>query len=475
MQLPPVSRWVAAAGAVALVLLVQAEPQAPRGQRPPQDLSPCFHAEVPAHPFDVILGRPTDASVTVSVLSYTAAEGYVEWGTQPGQYVSQTAAVKLPAGQPVEMLLRPLAPDTAYWYRLRTRATSGDVGVSDKYHFHTARPSGSPFTFTITADPHLDERTDIGLYATTLRNALADNPDFHLDLGDTFMCDKVRPLGQPILPMYLAQRYYFGLLCPSAPLFFATGNHDGETGNEDPEAVALRRQMLPGPRPDGFYTGNEDDAQANYYAWTWGDALFIVLDPFTYTTARVRTADDNWNRTLGEAQYRWLQRTLEETRASLRFVFIHHLVGGLDRNGRGGAEAARYFEWGGRSLDGTDEFARRRPGWGLPIHQLLVKHGVSAVFHGHDHFYARQELGGVVYQEVPQPGWVGGERVVEAASYGYATGEIMASSGHLRVKVRPGEATVSYVRSYLAPQETNGRRNAQVAHTYTLRATAPAP
>lgn len=106
-----------------------------------------------------------------------------------------------------------------------------------------------------------------------------------MDLGDTFMCERVRPLGQPILPMYLAQRYYFGLICPSAPLLFVIGNHDGEIGVQDPEARALRQKMLPNPLPDGFYSGNEGARLGNYYAWTWGDALFIVLDPFSYTTA----------------------------------------------------------------------------------------------------------------------------------------------------------------------------------------------
>ena len=442
-------------------------PQGPGDGRPP-DLPPCFHTEVPTHPWDIILGRPTDRAVTASVLSYRATEGYIEWGTERGTYPGRTAPVQFAAGIPVEIALPGLMPNTKYYYRLRTRTGSGDFATSDEYRFHTQRAPGSAFTFTIQADSHLDERADPALYTTALRNALADNPDFHLDLGDTFMCDKVRGLGQPIAPMYLAQRYYFGLLCPSAPLFFVTGNHDGEIGNEDPEAVALRQRYLPNPRSDGFYSGNQTDRRGNYYAWTWGDALFIVLDPFTYSTERIRSAEENWNRTLGPAQYRWLQRVLESSRASLKFVFIHNLVGGSDRNGRGGVEAVPYFEWGGHSLDGSQQFAAMRPGWDLPIHQLLVKHGVSVVFHGHDHFYDRQELDGIVYQEVPQPGWVGGERANQAAEYGYASGEIRASSGHLRVQVMPTAATISYVRAYLPAEETGQRTNGQVGHRYEV-------
>ncbi|HMV46563.1 MAG TPA: hypothetical protein PLD20_05060 [Blastocatellia bacterium] len=54
--------------------------------------------------------------------------------------------------------------------------------------------------------------------------------------------------------------------------------------------------------------------------------------------------------------------------------------------------------------NGKDGLKGHRPGWELPIHQLLVKHKVSAVFHGHDHLFAKEELDGIVYQEVSQPG-----------------------------------------------------------------------
>lgn len=439
---------------VSLLVVFALPLAAQRGPAP--EVAPCFRTAVPAHPYDIILGRPTEHSMTASVLSYAAAEGYLEWGTTSGRYTVHTDPVALPAGQPTLLTMQPLLPDTGYVYRLRLRTDETVFAASPEYRFHTPRPPGSSFTFTITADSHLDERTNTDLYATTLRNVLADQPDFHLDLGDTFMGDKVRALGQPIAPMYLAQRYYFGLLCPQAPLFFVTGNHDGECGGEDPEAVALRQRYVPNPVTEGA-------GAANYYSWTWGDALFIVLDPFTYSRARLRAADENWSRTLGETQYRWLRQTLEASKARLKFVFIHHLVGGLDKNGRGGTEAAPCFEWGGRNLDGTYAFDEKRPGWGLPVHQLLVKYGVTAVFHGHDHFYDRQELDGIIYQEVPQPGWLGGERANQTAEYGYKGGVILPSSGHLRVRVGPTAATVEYVRAYLPTQEGAGRKNGQVA------------
>ena len=66
-----------------------------------------------------------------------------------------------------------------------------------------------------------------------------------------------------------------------------------------------------------------------------GNSLFIVLDLFWYTAGRAKTEGDHWHQTLGKDQYQWLAKTLTESKAQFKFVFIHHLVGGADRNNRG--------------------------------------------------------------------------------------------------------------------------------------------
>ena len=83
----------------------------------------------------------------------------------------------------------------------------------------------------------------------------------------------------------------------------------------------------------------------------------------------------------------------------------------------------------------------------MPIHALLKKHGVQAVFHGHDHFYAREELDGVVYQLVPQPANPRASLSAprNAAEYGYTSGQLLGGSGYLRVDVGPRSARVEYV------------------------------
>ena len=233
----------------------------------------------------------------------------------------------------------------------------------------------------------------------------------------------------------------------------------------------LRKELLPNPSPNGFYTGNSQPQQhigllEDYYAWEWGDGLFVTLDPFWFTQ-RTRGKGDNWNWTLGKTQYDWLARTLANSKSKYKFIFLHHLVGGFDHSQRGGKGAAAFFEWGGRNWDGQSEFAVKRPGWAKPIHELLVQHGVSIVFHGHDHLFAKEELDGITYQCVPQPSHSrGGTKT--AAEYGYKEGVILGSSGHIRVTVSPVAAKVDYVKSILPGAESNGRKNGMTAHSYNI-------
>lgn len=466
----------AAALAVALLAVGNAQQQRSRqergqrqdGGRRTQNNSEA-RTDVPAHPWDIILGRPTRDSITLSVLAYQPLEGFIEYET--GKTKNKTTAQPFKAGEPVEIQLSGLKADSQYSYRFYTREKATDQFTpGTPYSFHTARPAGASFTFTVQSDSHLDYNTSPELYARTLANALADKPDFHFELGDTFMTDKYANY-QDAAKQYLAQRYYFGLLCHSAPLFFALGNHDGERGrslngtanNMTVWSATMRKRYLPNPMPDGFYSGNAKPEPfvgqlQDYYSWEWGDALFIVLDPFWFT--KDRGNDDNWARTLGEEQYQWLRKTLAGSNAKFKFVFLHHLVGGIDRSARGGIAAARLYEWGG-----SDGFKTHRPGWEMPIHQLLVKHKVSAVFHGHDHLFAKEDLDGIVYQEVPQPGHPRYDSPRNAAEYGYTTGEIQGSAGHLRITMAKDKAKVDYVRSYL-PKDN--RPNATVGYSYAL-------
>ena len=103
----------------------------------------------------------------------------------------------------------------------------------------------------------------------------------------------------------------------------------------------------------------------------------------------------------------------------------------------------------------------------MPIHQLLLTHNVSAVFHGHDHLFVHEELDGIIYQEVPQPGSARPNSIDSAADYGYVNGAILGGPGHMRVIVSPELVLVEYVRSYI--DEKDGQINGQVDFSYTIK------
>jgi hypothetical protein len=438
-----------------------------------------------------LLGCPSNTSVAINLCADKDIDAFVEYGTQKGVYSSQSSIGTFARQKPFTIVLTGLAPNTAYVYRVRYRiAGTGGFSVRPEHSFHTARPNGSSFVFAIEADPHLDSATNPVLYKRTLTNILRSNPDFLLDLGDTFMTEKLPVINlEEVTKRYFLLRSCLDTVCHSVPLMLVQGNHDGELGwlingtadNLPIWATNLRKSFFPNPVSDGFYTGDTTNIKftgprQNYYAWEWGNALFVVLDVYWYTTRKPGASKNNWDWTLGKVQYDWLKRTLESSKAGFKFVFAHQVVGGSDTEGRGGTEAVPLYEMGGLNSDGSPGFAANRPGWSKPIHQLMVDNHVSAFFHGHDHVYVKQDLDGIVYQELPQPGYYNFinpaqsySNVSLAAKYGYTNGTTLPSSGYLRVTVADTAATVDYVRTYLPSDESSQQINGTVAFSYSIR------
>jgi len=402
--------------------------------------APVYRVEVPVSALDVIAGAPTKTSIVLSIRGKSSPTPIFEVRDSAGRKVS-TPTLSLEDGKPLEVVLNDLTPGAEYRYTLR----QGEHSVNGR--FVTAPAAGKAFTFAIQADSHLDGNTDLGVFDRTLGNIAQDKPDFLVDLGDTFMVDKY-PNYKDAVKQYAAQRYWFSKLGSQMSVFLCLGNHDGEVGwpgrgGEDTTTWAReqRQANFPVIRPNDFYSGAPK--KGLWYAYQWGDATFIILDPFVATTRKTRSDEDGWNWTLGKDQFDWFEKTLKASKAKFKFVFIHHLVGGFGGSeARGGVEAADRFEWGD-----AHDFPTKRTGWAEPIHALMVKYGVTALFHGHDHLYVRQEKDGIVYLEVPQPGHPRDNATGSAEKYGYKSGKLLGSSGHIRVTVSPRSAKMEYVKS----------------------------
>lgn len=399
-----------------------------------------FQTSVPKQQFNIILGNTSSASVNLNIMPYDNYTGFVSYGLNDNALTS-IPNFSLEKGKPYSLNINNLQPDKEYTYYFYYKITgSSDFIKSSKFHFRTQKSENQNFSFAIIADSHIDINSDTLVYKNTMKNIANQNNDFLIDLGDTFMTDKYGANYTDALGQYVAQRYYFGTVGNSLPLYFTVGNHDGEVGQKNTAMTnwALTQRKL-------YYPVISTQ---NYYSWEWGNALFIVLDPFSNTPQQ--GGNDPWLRTLGKSQYDWLEQTLKNSNKKFKFVMIHNLVGGLDADGqaRGGAESAPFYEWGGKNSSGADEFAAKRPGWNMPIHQLLKKYGVDVVFHGHDHVYAKQLYDGIIYQCVQQPSLKRFENLNYALTYGYNMGVIKYIPGNLKLTVTPNDTKIEYI-SYL--------------------------
>lgn len=439
-----------------------------------------------------LLGRPTDRSISVNFVAGFAVDAFVRFGTAPGAYSDSTDPASFAAESTSTIQLDGLLPDTRYWYQVLYRK-NGEAGYADREErtFHTQRAGGSPFSFQITADDHLYDKKGIAeVMALTVRNQ-TEGPaegwsDFFIDLGDTFGDDHdPTTIGkQEIQDNHLRMRKVFAGQGHSSAFFFCLGNHEGESGywlsQNPPENMAVRGTLarkfyFDNPVPNFFYSGNatvEPDGigfPENYYAFTWGDALFVVLDAYRGYTSSAKPRDWEW--TLGRSQYDWFRSTLESSRARHKFVFAHHVLGET----RGGLAVARTAEWGGfASGDTTNyQFDTFRPGWGKPIHRIMKENGVGIFFQGHDHLYARETVDGIVYQTCPMPS-DSTYRIGVRDNGDAFFGDIVDGSGHLRVSVDPDSAVVEFVTTVLPRHETAGRRNDSVVRRYSVGATGPA-
>jgi hypothetical protein len=429
----------------------------------PTSASPDFIA-------DVITGQPTDTSITLNIVPALALEVYYEYGTAPGSYSAKTQPQPAAAGVPLETRIDGLQPNTRYYYRLRYGDTAGP-----EHTFVTQRTPGSAFVFDIQGDSHPEragQQFDAGLYTRTLQGAASDQPDFFMTIGDDFSVDTLKAVNaETVRALYLNQRQWLGLV--GAPVFLVNGNHeqaslanlDGTADNVAVWAQTSRNAYYPQPAPDEFYTGDSEPVEnigllRDYYAFTWGDALFVVIDPYWHSPQTVDNqfgADrdekkdrDLWNVTLGDAQYRWFKTTLETSVAKYKFVFTHHVLG----TGRGGIELADSYEWGDSA-----HLAAHRPGWDKTIQQIMADNHVTIFFQGHDHIFVKQELDGVIYQTLPEPAHP--FYTYENAD-AYRSGDKFPNSGRVRVSVSPDGVTVDYIRSFLEKPD-------EIAFSYTVR------
>lgn len=428
----------------------------------------------------LIVARTTDTTVDINVLPRLDVQGAICYRKAGDNIIQRSAQIDMKSGTPSVLHIENLQGNSRYEYWLEC----SPAVKSPEYSFNTQRAPGTSFTFIVQGDSHPERghQNAPELYQQALRRIALERPDFFIALGDDFSVDTLREITPASVDnIYRAHREYLGFVGAFGPLFLVNGNHeqasrcnlDGTASNVAVWAQNTREKYFSQPAPQGIYSGDTEKVDSigflrDYYAWQWGDALFVVLDPYWHSPKAVDNVigsrdkiNDEWNSTLGEAQYQWFKKTLESSHAPFKFVFTHHVLG----RGRGGVECAANGEWGGRGRNGVESFSQKRPGWPTPIHQLMVKNGVTIFFQGHDHLFCKQELDGVVYQTCPLPAGSAESRENFEA---YRSGTSVPGSGFIRVSLQPTAVQVDFVKNLL-PQDTQYGKDGDIAFSYRVK------
>jgi len=232
--------------------------------------------------------------------------------------------------------LRGLPRDGAARYRV---LAGGDV--TPERVFHTAPAAGDVVRFAVYGDT----RGGHAVHGQIVDSLLAEAPDFVVVTGDMVMRGSDEADWQ---------RYFqvAGELLARVPLYPAVGNHDmGRTGDEQRRMGEIF--ALPGTAPDR-------PEWAHWYSFDVAGVHFAMLDSNAYGS---------------EEQLEWLRADLAAARrAGARALFAAVHDGPYSRGTHGGNQIAR---------------ERYAP--------ILVEHGVTMLFSGHDHLYQRGDIGGLRY------------------------------------------------------------------------------
>jgi 3',5'-cyclic AMP phosphodiesterase CpdA len=350
--------------------------------------------------FVPLLGRPAASSITLNIVAgeqpIVCHVTYREAGLNEKDGSLKSGDYRIGADSTAEITMTSLKADTRYDYRVHVRRQDSEestVVAADSFKTQKLQPGS--FSFALLSDSHItpfrQERLEILARASSA--ILKRRPEFLLMLGDNIQTFTSH--GGPMTDrkhgpyLYRLLRQGLGNLPGSIPVFTLNGNWEGENGwhplEERSWARAARKAYFPNPGADTYPQGGSPDE--DYYGFTWGDALFLILNVTGYTSTNhalnsAAGKQDDW--TLGEKQKAWLKAQLAGSKARWKLLFVHHTVGGNagddinSRYGRGGGRAAK-----------TGEQAL--------IHSWMRQFGVQAFFYGHDHVFTDVAVEGIHY------------------------------------------------------------------------------
>jgi HEAT repeat protein len=242
-----------------------------------------------------------------------SAPSRVDYGTQAnfGKVAEDAKEVKIH-----EVKLEGLQVETEYRYKVASAGAS-----SKPFIFQTAVKPTSPFSFAVYGD----SRSNPDEHAATCDGIITHRPNLIIHTGDIVSSGTVYEQWE--------QQFFAPAkeMMAAIPFFPSLGNHERNA--------------------DHYYNFFSLPGKERWYAFTFGNALFIALD-------------SNGEFQPDSEQTRFLEQQLSESKATWKFVYFHH-----------------------------PPYSSGNHGSSLNIRQawspIFEKYRVDIVFQGHDHLYER--------------------------------------------------------------------------------------
>lgn len=297
--------------------------------------------------------NPTADGITVSWETVTPSTTLVRYGTAPDQLDREFRDDALVSFH--EVILSGLEPDRTYYYKVVSQDEAGAWIVDAPVRtFPTARTRTAPFRFVFLAETHSNYSVRTASQADFAITVNGFDPHLMLNAGD-HVDDGAS----------LDQWYQFFLEAQSMidhiPLMNAWGNHDTSGPSVDQELATLLFD----------HPGNE-----RYYAFEYGNTLFIALDLMWYYDGRSPEA------------LAWLEDVLAAASDGVEdplfiVVYFHPPLFGANRYAGSCASSPESSSWARTHLQ-----------------PLFEQYHVSLVLSGHEMLYARAHANGVTYVQV---------------------------------------------------------------------------
>jgi alkaline phosphatase D len=247
-------------------------------------------------------------------------EGSDQKEKQTGKFTAVKNQAAKGLGQIFKSTLDDLAPDTLYQYQV---SIDGKSDSSWEGSFKTAPIKGRSTAFRMAITSCMKIRRPQGSWNLLL----AEQPDFHLTVGDTHYADTTDPTVQLKHHVTYRRVKEFANVLRQVPTYAIWDDHDYGPNNSDGTAkgkefsLAGWKQAWANPK-----LGTADTPGA-FFKFSRGDVDFFVVDS-RYHRSPNEDQDDEKKRMLGDAQFEWLINGLKNSKARFKMIIsgstLHH-------------------------------------------------------------------------------------------------------------------------------------------------------